>query len=263
MQVSWLRLFPLFCRSQYLERAHEALVHAHHGTGVIELPAVVGGREESHQASLGEKLVAVFDDLVGTADEVEVVLFQKVLHHCGAERVRHASVVGGPHWLFPIRIGPQEVTEQAGFWHITRPNQASDLVHVVEFRRESAVHAENFLVYDGGDGHAVEALREDPPQSHCVPPLALVVEAVDAVDGGAFVVAAQEEEVLRVLDLVGQEQADGLQALAPAVDVVAEEQVVGLRREAAVLEQTQQVVVLSVDVAANLDRRFQLNQDRL
>ena len=49
----------------------------------------------------------------------------------------------------------------------------------------------------------------------------LVVEAVDAVDRGALVVAAQQEEVLRVLDLVGQQQADALQPVRSAVNVVA------------------------------------------
>ena len=43
--------------------------------------------------------------------------------------------------------------------------------------------------------------------------LTLIVEAVDSVDAGALVVAAQQKEILRVLDLVGQQQADGLQRL--------------------------------------------------
>ena len=62
-------------------------------------------------------------------------------------------------------------------------------------------------------------------------------------------VASQEEEVLGVLDLVREEKADGLERLLAAVDVVAQEQVVRLWWEAAVLEQAQQVVVLTVDVA--------------
>lgn len=65
-------------------------------------------------------------------------------------------------------------------------------------------------------------------------------------------VAAQNEEVLGILDLVGQEQADGFQRLLSTVDVVTKEEVVRLGREATVLEQTQQVIVLAVDVAANL-----------
>lgn len=51
------------------------------------------------------------------------------------------------------------------------------------------------------------------------------------------------------LNLVGEEEADALERLLAAIDVVAEEQVVRLGREAAVLEQTQQVEVLAVNVA--------------
>lgn len=76
-------------------------------------------------------------------------------------------------------------------------------------------------------------------------------------------VAAQQEKVLRILDLVGQQQADGLQRLLAPIDVVAEEQVIGGRREAAVFEQPQQVCVLAVDVAADDQRCLQLQQYRL
>ena len=62
-------------------------------------------------------------------------------------------------------------------------------------------------------------------------------------------VAPEEEEVLWVLDLVGEQEADGLERLLPPVHVVAQEQVVGLWREPAVLEEAQQVRVLAVDVA--------------
>ena len=58
-----------------------------------------------------------------------------------------------------------------------------------------------------------------------------IVEAVDPVNTGTLVVPPEEEEVFRVLDLVGQEQADGLQRLFPSVDVIAKEKVVGLRRK--------------------------------
>ena len=79
--------------------------------------------------------------------------------------------------------------------------------------------------------------------------LTFVVEPVDSVNTGTFVVAPEEEEVLRVLDLVREQEADGLERLLPPVHVVAQEQVVGLGREPPVLEQAQQVRVLAVDVA--------------
>jgi hypothetical protein len=83
------------------------------------------------------------------------------------------------------------------------------------------VHGEDLLIDDGRNGQAVEAVGEGLPQLDVVSTLALVVEAVYAVDGRALVVAAQHEEVLRVLDLVGEQQADGLERLLASVDVVA------------------------------------------
>jgi hypothetical protein len=76
-----------------------------------------------------------------------------------------------------------------------------------------------------------------------------IVEAVDAVDGGTLVVAAEEEKVLRVLDLVGKQQGNRLQGLLASVHVVPQEQVVGIRGEPAVLEEPQQIIVLPMDVA--------------
>ena len=59
----------------------------------------------------------------------------------------------------------------------------------------------HLLIYQCGNGQAVEAVCEGLPQPDVVPPLALVVEAVDPVDGRALVVPSQQEEVLWVLDL--------------------------------------------------------------
>jgi hypothetical protein len=66
------------------------------------------------------------------------------------------------------------------------------------------------------------------------------------------VVATEDEEVLGVLDLVCEEQADGLEGLLATVYVVAKEEVVGLWWETAVLEQAEQVIVLTVNVTTDL-----------
>lgn len=66
-------------------------------------------------------------------------------------------------------------------------------------------------------------------------------------------VAAKDEEVLGILDLVCEQQADGLQGLLATVYVVAEEEVVGLWGESAVLEQTEQIVVLAMYVTTDLN----------
>lgn len=59
----------------------------------------------------------------------------------------------------------------------------------------------HLLVNQGSYWQAVEAVSEGAPQADVIPALALVIEAINAIDRGAFVVPAKEEEVLRILDL--------------------------------------------------------------
>ena len=84
-----------------LEGAHEAVVDAHHRARIVELAAIVGCREDGDQLPLGKELVAVLDDLVRAADEVEVVLVEEARDHVGAKSVRDAAVV-----LAPARARP-------------------------------------------------------------------------------------------------------------------------------------------------------------
>lgn len=66
--------------------------------------------------------------------------------------------------------------------------------------------------------------------------LTLVVEAINLIDGGTFMVSSEEKEVVRVFDPVGEEEADRCYALLSSIDIIAEEEVVGARREASLLE---------------------------
>ena len=95
--------------------------------------------------------------------------------------------------------------------YIGGAHDTSDLLHRVEVGTQTTVHGEDLLVNDGSNVQAVEAVGKGLPQLDVVSSLALIVETVDAVDRGTLVVAAKDEEVLGVLDLVGQEQADGLE----------------------------------------------------
>ena len=61
-------------------------------------------------------------------------------------------------------------------------------------------------------------------------------------------VASQQEEVLRVFDLIRQKQTDCLETLLSSVHVVTQKQVVRLRGKPSVFEQSQQVVILPVDI---------------
>jgi hypothetical protein len=111
------------------------------------------------------------------------------------------------------------------------------------------VHAKDFLVDQRSNGQAVEAVGENFPQFNGVSPLALIVKSVDPVDGRALVIASKQEEIFRVLDLVGKQQAYGLQGLFSAVNVVAQEEVVRIGWEAAILEKAKKIIILAVNIA--------------
>lgn len=70
-------------------------------------------------------------------------------------------------------------------------------------------------------------------------------------------VTAENEEVFGIFDLVRKQQADGLEGLLATVHIVTKEEVVCLGRETTVLEKTQKIVVLTVDITANLHRNNQ------
>jgi len=53
------------------------------------------------------------------------------------------------------------------------------------------VHAEDFLIDKSSYWQTVKTVSEDFPKFYSVPPLALIVEAVNTVDGCAFMVTAK------------------------------------------------------------------------
>jgi len=82
--------------------------------------------------------------------------------------------------------------------------------------------AEDLLVNNSADGETVKTIGEGLPQLYVVASLAFVIKPVYPVDAGAFVVAAEDEEVLRVFYLIREQQTYGLQRLLASVDIVAE-----------------------------------------
>jgi hypothetical protein len=265
-------LLLLLRRLENLERAQQALVHAHHRACVVELATVVGSREEGDKLAFAEELVAVLNDLMSTANEIHVVLLEEAGDDVGTEGEGDTAIVLTPAGDILVRVRPEQVAKKTAVrnlesicqlepfcasrisrTYVSRAHDTSDLLHGVEVGAQATMHGEDLFIDDGGDGQAVEAVGKCLPQLDVVASLALVVETVDTVDGGTLVVAAQDEEVFGILDLVRQEKADGLERLLSTVDVVTEEKVVCLGWESTVLEEAQEVVVLAVNVTADLD----------
>jgi len=66
---------------------------------------------------------------VCTADQVQVVLVEKLGDDFGTERERHAAVVLTPTHRLLVRVGPQQVTQQTLVWHVGRTHDTPDLLH--------------------------------------------------------------------------------------------------------------------------------------
>jgi len=121
------------------------------------------------------------------------------------------------------------------------------------------VHAEDFLVNDGCNGKAVEAVGKGFPQFDVKSPLAwleervgrwlgkererkrkgkkkkggekkekrtLVVKAVDSIDASALVITTKNEKVFRVLDFVSEEEADSFKTLLTTIHVISQEKII-------------------------------------
>ena len=117
------------------------------------------------------------------------------------------------------------------------------------------MHCEYLFVNDGCDWQAVEAVGKRFPQLDIVASFALIVKSVYTVDRGAFVVSTKNEEILGVFDLVCEKEAYSFKGLLPSIYVVTEEKIIRFWWEAAVLEEAEEVVVLAVDISANLCKR--------
>ena len=57
------------------------------------------------------------------------------------------------------------------------------------------------FIHQGSNRKTVEAICENLPEPHIVPPLALIIEPVYPVNGCTFVITTEQEEIFWVLDL--------------------------------------------------------------
>lgn len=114
------------------------------------------------------------------------------------------------------------------------------------------MHRKDFLVNDCCNGQAVEAIGERLPQFDIISPLAFIVEPIYAVDRCTLVVPTQDEEVLGILDLIREKQADCFKGLFASVDVVPKKEVVCFRWESSVFKEAEKVVILAMNITTDL-----------
>lgn len=140
---------------------------------------------------------------MGSANQIHVVFVEEFGDYFGSECKADSSIVLAPSHCVLVRVRPKEITKKTLVRNICRSHDTANLFHTLEIGTESTVTAKDLLVNNGSNGQAVETIGKRLPQFNVVAPLALVVEAVDAVNRCALVIAAEQEKVFRILDLVG------------------------------------------------------------
>jgi hypothetical protein len=171
-----------------------------------------------------------------SANQIYVVFDSEFAHDGLAKRKRYTAVVVSVLLDAALWVWPEQVAQQARIGHVRRSNYTFDLLEVFQFRAQSAVHAQNFLVDDCAHGQTVKDVWEYFPEFDRVSSFTFIVKAINTVDLSTLVVAAEEEKVFRELDLITEEQSYSFDWLLAAVNVIAEEEVVCLGGESSVFK---------------------------
>ena len=65
------------------------------------------------------------------------------------------------------------------------------------------MHAQDFIIYQSSNWHAVKYVLELLPDSDTVAAFAFIVKPIDAIDLATFVISSEQEKILLELNLVG------------------------------------------------------------
>ena len=88
-----------------MELAAQGLVYVHDCCVVVEFSAVVWSRKDCYELPAREKFEAVLDNLVSSADKVDVMFSAKLLYNVGAKNEGNSSVVWLPA-VDLVRVSP-------------------------------------------------------------------------------------------------------------------------------------------------------------
>ena len=181
-------------------------------------------------------------------NQIYVVFLIELAHYILSKSETNTTVIISIVLDSSLWVWPKQVTQEACVWHISWTDDVLNLVQVFQLWTQTSMHAENFLINQGGHWEGVEDITEYFPKSDRVSTLALIVETINTIDLCTLVVTSEQEEVLWIFDFVAKEQGHSLNRLLASIDIVSKEQIVGLWWETAVFENPQEIVVLSMHV---------------
>ena len=122
------------------------------------------------------------------------------------------------------------------------------------------MHRKHFVVHHGSNWKVVKHISEQLPHLRItILLLALSVESIDLRDCPGLMVAPDQAYSIRVPQFKNHQKGNGLNTMRSSINVVAHEQVVGVRAVAANSKKLNYIIKLPVDVAHTGDWRSKLN----
>ena len=185
---------------------------------------------------------------MSSADKIDVMLLSECRNDFLAKSERDTTIVLTPALNVLVGIRPEEITQEAGVGNVSGSHNTLNLLKRAKLWAQTTMHAEDLLVDKSCDGKAVETIGESLPKFNVIAALAFIIESINTINGGALMVSTEEEEVLGVLNLIGQEEANSFQRLLAAVDVISQEEVVSIGWETAIFEKSKEIIILSMNI---------------
>lgn len=146
-------------------------------------------RKDGNENSILVELIAVLDDHVRSADQVEIMPLQKVHDDLLTEAITHSALVRLPVLFHIRRVAPQKIIQQTVVRHIGRTCNSSNVIHMGEARRQTTMDTEDLASDDRSDGEAVEGINKGLPDFDVATPFTFIIEPINAGDVGTLVVA--------------------------------------------------------------------------
>lgn len=184
--------------------------------------------------------------LMTTANEIKVILIQKISNYICSKGTWNTSVTICPALNVSIRIGPQQITEKTIIRNISRPRDIPYLIQIFQLWRKSTMHTKYLLINECRHRQAIKAISKYFPKPNIKSPLALIVKSVNPIDLSIFMVSPQEMNFIWISYFVGQKQTYCLQTLLATINIIPKKEVVCSRRVPAMFKQSEEILVLTV-----------------
>ena len=239
------------------------LVVVRNGACVIVSIEVVGRREDCNdggEARGGARVAHVVAVVLGfmcAEDGQHTIAFQeltgrKVCEDIGApaEAVQGEALAIARREVL-CRVGPQDVAHGAVQRRLAEAVDLHNVVNRLEVRGDPPVDAQKLPVDDGAQRECVEGLERHLVHSVVVFALALLFEGEVLCQVVALVVSPDEEDGVPVLDLQRVQVQQHLNGERPPVHVVPKKKILRLPHWTSHLKQSDEVVVLPVNVSTN------------